>query len=138
MIASDLDQRVSYYKRFRMEIDLQQRLPAVELPAGYALVPWDDGLLETHAEVKYLSFTDELDALVFPSLGSRDGCSHLMREIRRKPGFRPEATWLVASPLGQYCGTVQGLRDRPGTGSIQNLGVVAAHRGRGLGAALLL
>src|SRR5262245_23018871 len=138
MIAPDLDMRVSYYKRFRMELDLQQALPTPELPPGYGFVPWHDDLLETHAHTKYLSFMDELDSLVFPSLGCRDGCSHLMREIRRKPGFRPEATWLIVSPEGDYCGTVQGLRDRPGTGSIQNLGVVVSHRGHGLGAALLL
>jgi ribosomal protein S18 acetylase RimI-like enzyme len=33
---------------------------------------------------------------------------------------------------------VQGIRERTGTGSIQNLGIVAGQRGRGLGSALLL
>ncbi len=60
-----------------------------------------------------------------------------MHEIRRKSGFLPEATWLVACPAG-YCGTVQGIRERPGMGAIQNLGVMPLHRGRGLGTALLL
>src|SRR5262249_9066660 len=36
------------------------------------------------------------------------------------------------------CGSVQGLRERSGLGAIQNLGVTPAHRGRGLGSALLL
>jgi ribosomal protein S18 acetylase RimI-like enzyme len=137
MFAASVDRPVSYFKRFRMEVDLQQRLPAPELPGGYRFVPWDDALLEVHAEVKYQCFVDQLDALVFPSLGNRDGCSYLMQEIRRKSGFQPGATWLIAA-AGDYCATVQGLRQRPGTGAIQNLGVVAAHRGRGLGAALLL
>src|SRR5262249_46233079 len=83
------------------------------------------------------SFHDEIDAVVFPSLSTRHGCYYLMREIRRKAGFRPEATWLVAC-AGGYCGTVQGVRERSGLGAIQNLGVTPAHRGRGLGTAFLL
>src|SRR5262249_14578168 len=125
MTAQEL---VTYYKRFRMEIDLQDPLPPAELTAGYHFVAWEESLLEVHAETKFHCFVDELDTRVFPSLGCREGCSYLMREIRRKPGFRPEATWLVCSAAG-CCGTVQGLRERPGTGSIQNLGVVAEHRG---------
>jgi GNAT superfamily N-acetyltransferase len=128
---------ITYFKRFRMEIGLHDGLPAPLLPPGYAWLPWSEALLDVHAEVKFQSFIDEIDAVVFPSLGSRQGCGHLMQEITRKPGFRPEATWLIASPSG-YCGTVQGVRDRNGMGAIQNLGVTAPHRGRGLGTALLL
>jgi ribosomal protein S18 acetylase RimI-like enzyme len=36
------------------------------------------------------------------------------------------------------CGTVQGMRERGGMGSIQNLGILPFWRGRGLGEALLL
>jgi ribosomal protein S18 acetylase RimI-like enzyme len=60
-----------------------------------------------------------------------------MSEISHKGGFLPEATWLLGCGTG-YCGTVQGVRERSGLGAIQNLGVMAAHRGRGLGTALLL
>lgn len=128
---------VTYFKRFRMEVDLYGVAPPPPLPVGYYWVAWDDRLLESHAEVKYASFQDEVDSAVFPSLADRRGCALLMEEIRRKPGFLPEATWLAANAAG-YCGTVQGIRDPTGLGSIQNLGVIAAHRGRGLGAALLL
>jgi ribosomal protein S18 acetylase RimI-like enzyme len=38
----------------------------------------------------------------------------------------------------ETCGTVQGIRDEAGGGSIQNLGVVPEHRGQGLGSQLLL
>ena len=137
MFLSGLEHKTSYYKRFRMEIDLQDPFPPAVLPAGYRWVPWDDALLETHAEVKFASFFEEVDAVVFPSLGCRLGCSHLMREIRAKPGFRPESTWLVSCADG-FCGTVQGVRERSGIGSIQNLGVTPLHRGKGLGRALLL
>jgi ribosomal protein S18 acetylase RimI-like enzyme len=137
MLLSGVEQKTTYYKRFRMEIDLQDPLPAVVLPAEYRWVPWDDELLETHAEVKFNCFLDEVDAGVFPSLGCRLGCSHLMREIRGKSGFRPESTWLVAYG-DEFCGTVQGVRERSGLGAIQNLGVTPLHRGRGLGRSLLL
>ncbi len=59
-----------------------------------------------------------------------------MREIRRKPGFLAVSTWLIAGP-GGYCGTVQGVMDRGPIGAIQNLGVVPAFRGLGLGRALV-
>jgi ribosomal protein S18 acetylase RimI-like enzyme len=128
---------ITYFKRFRMEIDLRNapRVPA--LPEGFFWVPWDDSLVEVHAEVKFASFHGEIDSAVFPSLSDRQGCFYLMSEIRKKPGFLPQATWLVANADG-YCGTVQGIRDRIGFGAIQNLGVTPAARGRGLGGALLL
>jgi ribosomal protein S18 acetylase RimI-like enzyme len=127
---------ISYFKRFKMEIELPGP-PVPLLPDGYQWIPWDDGLLETHAEVMYACFRDEIDAVVFPSLGDRRGCSQLMNEIRRKHGFLPEATWLLASPAG-CCGSVQGLRDKSGLGAIQNLGVTPLCRGQGCGRLLLL
>ncbi len=128
---------VTYFKRFKMEIDLYDAQPVPALPPGYYWLPWDDSLVELHAEVKYRSFHDEIDATVFPSLSDRHGCHCLMSEIRRRPGFVAQATWLVGAP-GGYCGTVQGVRERCGLGAIQNLGVTPLHRGLGLGTALLL
>jgi ribosomal protein S18 acetylase RimI-like enzyme len=128
---------ISYFKRFRMEIDLNMLPPVPRLPEGYRWVPWDENLLELHADVKFHSFFEEIDAIVFPSLSTRSGCSHLMREISGKPGFQREATWLLAHGETS-CGTVQGVRDRNGMGAIQNLGIRPTYRGRGLGTALLL
>jgi ribosomal protein S18 acetylase RimI-like enzyme len=128
---------IAYFKRFRMEINLNELAPPPPLPEGYAFVPWDETLLDVFAEVKYHSFVDEIDSVVFRSLGSRHGCIFLMREISRKHGFRPEATWLVANGDGS-CGTIQGISERCGLGAIQNLGVLPHHRGRGLGRALLM
>ena len=138
MIASDAATGVTYFKRYRMEIDLLQSLPALaELPAGYFFVAWDEALLPLHAEVKYRSFVEEIDSTVFPSLSSRPGCTRLMNEIRRKAGFCSEATWLIAT-REETCGTVQGVREPSGFGAIQNLGITRQHRGKGLGKALLL
>lgn len=126
-----------YYKRFRMEIDLEERPTPPVLPGPFWWVPWDDVLLDHHAEVKFLSFREELDSLVFPALGDRYGCQRLMREIRRKPGFLAGATWLVACAEG-YVGTIQGVIDRGPIGAIQNVGVVPIYRGLGLGRVLVL
>jgi|SRR5581483_2235163 len=129
---------ITYFKRFRMEVDLLAGLPPVPpLPDGFSWLAWEDRLLEQHADVKHQCFADEIDAVVFPSLGSRDGCLHLMQAIRKKSGFCPEATWLIVAADGP-CGTVQGVGDRYGAGTIQNLGIVPAHRGKGMGTALLL
>ncbi|QDS94765.1 putative acetyltransferase [Roseimaritima multifibrata] len=132
---------LTYFKRFRMELDLTEPLyPAPPLPANYELIPWSDGLSSEHALAKYQSFRSELDANVFPCLGRRDGCLQLMREITRRTSFVPEATWLLRHrPLGEPAvavGTVQGLR-MEGWGAIQNLGVMQAHRGHGLGTVLM-
>jgi hypothetical protein len=127
---------ISYFKRFRMEIDLDDLPPVPPLPAGYRWLPWDDALLEDHALVKFSCFQDEIDAIVFASLGTLDGCRRLMQEIRGRGGFVPEATWLVAC-AGEPCGTVQGVTDRM-MGAVQNLGVTPPHRGRGIGAALMV
>ncbi len=127
---------ITYFKRFRMEVDLD-RLPApLRLPPLFWWVPWDERLLDQHAEVKYRCFRDEMDALVFPCLGDRQGCQRLMREIRRKPGFLPEATWLIGCADG-YAATIQGVVDRGLIGTIQNVGVVPEFRGLGLGRALV-
>ena len=125
---------ITYYKRLRMEIDLDGHSPtlAAALPGRFVWVAWEEALLADHAEVKFQSFCHEIDAYVFPCLGDRYGCQRLMREIRRKPGFLPGATWLIACPEG-YVATVQGVMDLGPIGAIQNLGVIPSYRGIGLG-----
>lgn len=139
MFPVGIQHELSYFKRFRMERDLlASPIPPVpELPVGYAWIPWEDPLLDAHAETKLRCFVDEIDSVVFPNLSYLDGCKRLMRQIRDKSGFRPQATWLIACG-SEYVATVQGLADRTSAGAIQNLGVTPEHRGRGLGAALLL
>ena len=63
-----------------------------------------------------------------------------MQEISLKDGFLPEATWLAAYADGgeiEYCGTIQGIRATHKYGAIQNVGITPAHRGRGVGTALI-
>jgi GNAT superfamily N-acetyltransferase len=133
-----------YHKRFQMELDLRRwRRQALALHADYRLRPWSDDLMRDHAEVKYHSFRDELDAVVFPCLGELESCLRLMHEIRDRDGFVPEATWL-AQYVGagrhrvESCGTIQAIRISRARANIQNIGVTPLHRGRGIGAALIL
>jgi hypothetical protein len=128
--------RVRYFKRYRMEIDLNG-LPPAELPTGYSFLGWHTSLLDAHAEALYASFFHGVDTLVFPSLGDSAGCRFLMTEISRRPGFEPWATWLLMHE-DHHVGTIQGIRERSGLGAIQNIGIVWPHRGRGLGTALIL
>jgi ribosomal protein S18 acetylase RimI-like enzyme len=131
-----------YFKRYRMEIALTGRdLVAPSVPPGYRLEAWQPSLLDQFAEAKYASFRSEMDANVFPCLGELDGCRRLMREIVRKPGFLPDTTWVLSWHVDarrrEFCGTVQGIRDAAGLGSIQNLGIAPEHRNSGLGTSLL-
>jgi ribosomal protein S18 acetylase RimI-like enzyme len=143
---------LTYFKRYRMEIDLDGRdLAWPALAPGYHALAWDPALLDSHSQAKYLSFRDEIDANVFPCFSEFAGCKRLMTDITRKAGFLPQATWLVSyqgnghndgrdgtnHSRGECCGTIQGIKDRSGIGAIQNLGITPPHRGKGLGTFLL-
>jgi GNAT superfamily N-acetyltransferase len=128
---------ITYFKRYRMDVELTSAPPPGELPPGYSWLAWDERLLEAHAEVKFRCFQGSVDTLVFPNLATPAGCRLLMHSIRRRPGFLPAATWLLTGPDGP-CGTVQGLCEWQRVGSIQNLGIVPGLRDRGLGTTLLL
>ncbi|QEG20819.1 GNAT family N-acetyltransferase [Mariniblastus fucicola] len=136
--------QVSYFKRYRMQIDLQEYgdFEDIALPPGIQLHAWNDALVEAHANAKHLSFQNEIDCNVFPCLGDADGCERLMNEISSRSGFVPEATWLMTwtDPLNhctQSIGTVQGIREQKDVGSIQNIGITAQFRGMGLGTAIV-
>src|SRR5260370_21494387 len=56
--------RISYAKRFKMEMDLRELPAPAPLPDGHAWVPWDTTLLEAHANLRYLRFPSE----IYPAL----------------------------------------------------------------------
>lgn len=134
---------VVFFKRYRMQYDLRDaHFDDVELPSGFELHPWKKSLLSSHAEAKFRSFRYELDSNVFPCLGEADGCIRLMKEISSRQGFVPEATWLATytdpeTGRSENCGTVQGIREKLDVGAIQNIGIVDAHRGKGIGSAIV-
>ena len=41
---------ITYYKRFRMEIDLDRAITTAVLPQFFTWVPWDEALLEVSSE----------------------------------------------------------------------------------------
>jgi ribosomal protein S18 acetylase RimI-like enzyme len=127
----------TFFKRFRMELPLRGDLPAPKIPNGFFWVPWQESLIDLHAEVHFRAFKDTIDATVFSSFREPAACWYLLREIRAKPGFMPEATWIVACPTG-CCGSIQCITVQRGRGQIQNVGVLAEYRGQGLGEALVL
>lgn len=126
-----------------MQIDLLEGFAKPDdPPEGYRILPWSEKLLPAHAEAKFRSFRNELDANVFSCLGNAEGCSRLMREIVNRQGFVPEATWLAVfdeakTGRRENCATVQGMRNKHDVGSIQNVGVVAGHRGKQLGSLIV-
>lgn len=132
---------IVYFRRFRMEIELSDwRAPKPALLPDYRLSAWDDRLIDVHARTKHECFHWEMDANVFPSLGSLAGCRRLMKEITRR-GFVPQSTWLLeywpaAARSPEPCGTIQGVAEDK-VGAIQNIGITEKHRGLGLGTVLL-
>lgn len=140
-----------YLKRFRMEVELRDApLERPRLPEGYEWVAWHPATLPEHARTKFESFRDELDCQIFPCLRSYQGCLDLMQSIMTHRGFLPEATWMIRQiadeerptqesllrPLAS--GVIQGISQSTTLGAIQNIGVIPACRGLGLGRALLL
>ncbi len=109
---------VTYFKRYRMHVDLRIELfEQPELPQGYRILEWSKEILTKHADAKFQSFKNELDANVFPCLGDSYGCHRLMRDISCRQGFVPEATWLIVRDDAQpprpiSCGTIQGIREQ--------------------------
>lgn len=134
---------ITYFKRYRMQIDLREGIQDPPECEGYHFLPWDEKLVAAHAEAKFRSFRNELDANVFRCLGSAVGCYRLMEEISGRDNFVPEATWLARFKHPrpgrvENCGTIQGLRLKPDVASIQNVGVVDSHRGKQVGAAIMM
>lgn len=136
---------MTYFRRYRMELNLREFRAEWDqetiASGGYQFVGFDEGLIRDHAQAKYQSFRSEIDADVFPCLGRRDGCLRLMREITSRATFIPGSTWLLRyydrpGGRGMPVGTIQGL-ESDGWGVIQNIGVIAEHRGRGLGRVLI-
>lgn len=137
---------MKYFRRFRMEFTFAERtLETPILPDGYCFIAWDPRDVDRHAVTKFHSFHQELDAEVFPSLSTLDGCRRLMIEIASQKTFLPAATWLVctsgradSSGATADCGIIQGLANSREAGSVQNIGVARNFRSLGIGRALLV
>ena len=127
---------VSYFKRYKMEVDLHE-LPPPALPPGFRWLPWGDEQLAgpRRGPVRELSPGNRRGGLSQPGQSRRLRHAHDGRQPRLN--FLAEATWLAVGPAGP-CGAIQGLHERGGVGAIQNVGVAPPWRGRGIGEALVL
>ncbi len=134
---------LNYFKRYRMESSFSGRERTwVKLPAGFRLLPWHKSLLDSHAEVKFLSFHDEMDANLFPCFTDLAGCRRLMTRFRGSRGSsRTRRGWrsrrATTARGWSLAARSRGFGDRFGYGAIQNLGITPAFRNRGLGTVLL-
>lgn len=111
-------------------------LPPAELPAGLALVPWDNSHIPWYADVLARTFRGTIDARLFPDLGHYPGCLELMAIIAGQAGFVPGATWLVRHQDDSVA-CIQGVRHDGGVAVVQNVAVRPGFQGRGLGKVLL-
>ena len=125
------------------------------LPDGFEWRSWDAcgtpvattsdesyGVLQDHAMVKFRSFVGGIDAEIFPSLGTYEGCHRLMTVIAGRVDFLPRGTWLIVSTASEQfgpiaVGTIQVCQPTQGQAAIQNIGIVPEFQGLGLGQALL-
>ncbi|MDO4587903.1 MAG: N-acetyltransferase [Planctomycetia bacterium] len=136
--------KIQYVKRYEMVLDLMRTyLGRPTLPESFFWVPWNSALTATHAYVKFVSFRNELDAVIFPTFTSYESCLRLMGSIASKNGFIPQATWMIANRLKdqnsiRYCSTIQGILQKGKLGAIQNVAVIPDCRKMGLGKALVL
>lgn len=129
-------ERILYFKRYRMEITLSD-LPPVEIPSHCRWLPWDRSLVDIHGEVLFGCFYKQIDSIVFSSLSDLPGCRALISDLSQRIDFLPQATWLLV--WGEICcGTIQGLHDYGSRGAIQNVGILPGYQGHGLGKALVL
>lgn len=127
---------LTHFKRYRMEASSRRLLNFAAIPEGFFFVPWDEDLIDEHADVHYRAFSEEMDAQLFPSFRDLLGCKYLLRDLCGRPEFFAPATWLIACGDG-FCASIQTGTDRPGVGIIHNVGVAPEYRGLGLGKCLV-
>ena len=84
---------LTYFKHYQMELDLQFfDIPSPEL-SGLSFRAMVRGRPREHADIKYQSFCNEIDANVFSCFRELEGCQ-LVREITSRSNL-PDATWLL-------------------------------------------
>ncbi|MDO4550199.1 MAG: N-acetyltransferase [Planctomycetia bacterium] len=122
-----------------MELNLRDKhFEIPPLPPGFRAEPWNRSLLDAHARTHYMSFRDEPDAKIFESFRTYKGSRQVVEYMVNRPGFLPEATWLITyfpsdAVYPVYVAGIQAGRDHAGFGAVQNIGVIPEFRHRGLG-----
>lgn len=156
---------LSHLWRLRMELDLWSRPAIAPAPVpGYRVFPWRWEDSADHARVLFRSFEHSPDSEIIPSFRSLDGCLRLVQMVAHNDFFWSSATFLARqvnpstpspisrggphsqgaqpsalprNPDGVPAAVIQIMGDIPGRVNLQNIGVSASHRGKGLGRHLL-
>jgi ribosomal protein S18 acetylase RimI-like enzyme len=138
------------FPRLFMEYDLSQSRAAATnsterrrhgLPPYIELVSWSPDHYQAAAELIHESYIGHIDARINDQYCSLHGSLRFLHNIVRFPGcgvFDPEASWLLRNQRnGALIGMLLCSRVADDVAHITQLCVATAHRGQGLGLALL-
>jgi ribosomal protein S18 acetylase RimI-like enzyme len=137
------------FPRLFMEYDLStSHSPAISsrerrrsLPPYIELVSWSSDHYQAAAELIHESYLDHIDARINDQYCSLHGSLRFLHNIVRFPGcgvFDPEASWVLRDQRnGALIGMLLCSRVADDVAHITQLCVATAHRGQGLGLALL-
>jgi ribosomal protein S18 acetylase RimI-like enzyme len=138
------------FPRLFMEYDLStSRAPAISsrerprraLPPYIELVSWSSDHYQAAAELIHESYIGHIDARINDQYCSLHGSLRFLHNIVRFPGcgvFDPEASWVLRNQRnGALIGMLLCSRVADDVAHITQLCVATAHRGQGLGLALL-
>jgi len=141
----------SMYPRLFMEYDLPpSRQPSIRskagglpsgLPPAIELLSWSADHYQAAAELIHESYMGHIDARINDQYCSLHGSLRFLHNIVRFPGcgvFDPEASWVLRNRRnGALIGMLLCSRVADDVAHITQLCVATAHRGQGLGLALL-
>lgn len=117
-------------------LDIQNNLP---VPDGYRLVKWDDRYLNDSTKIIFKANAGTIDQEIIPEYTTYERTVEFVRGIRYHGGgasFNTEAS-LIALKDKKACGVVLLTSTDDGVGYIPEIAVAEAHRGKGIGKALL-
>jgi ribosomal protein S18 acetylase RimI-like enzyme len=131
------------YPRLFMEYDLTPHKPVstASLPGHIELLAWSGDHYQAAAELIHESYLNHIDARINDQYCSLHGSLRFLHNIVRFPGcgvFDPDASWVLRNQRnGALIGMLLCSRVADDVAHITQLCVSTAHRGQGLGLALL-
>jgi ribosomal protein S18 acetylase RimI-like enzyme len=130
---------ILYRWRAAMRLSLAELREQPALPAGYKIIPWDEGRLAEVANVDHRAYAGTIDGLLYRGYFSTpEGCARMWREcIAGRFGRFDAARSLLLVKEDRVCGDIMCAQTTLQDAFIANLAVDPAHRG-GTGRALLL
>lgn len=133
--------RFQAYPRRFLEMPAQQAhdLPRREL-AGITIAPWQEARQDESARLVATAYRGHIDSEINDQYRSPDGARRFLSNIIQYPGcgtFFPPAAYAAIDARGTLCGISLASLVASGTGHITQICVAPAHKGTGIGYALL-